>query len=88
MAVAGCTLIGPDFKRPSAPIAAKWSATNDANIDTGYAEYRRRWRVFNDADLTRLIRLAYPNNLSLRVAGVRVLEAHAQLGIAVGEFYP
>src|SRR5262249_22343574 len=35
-----------------------------------------------------LINLAYQQNLTLRTAGVRVLEARAQLGEAIGEFYP
>lgn len=38
--------------------------------------------------LDRLINRAYQENLPLRVAGVRVLEAQAQLGIAVGGLYP
>jgi outer membrane protein TolC len=37
--------------------------------------------------LDRLIGAAYRQNLPLRVAGVRVLEARAQLGV-VGELYP
>ena len=32
--------------------------------------------------------MAYAQNLPLRIAGVRVFEARALLGIAVGEFYP
>ena len=44
--------------------------------------------MFNDPRLTRLIQLAYQQNLTLRTAGVRVLEARARLGIAIGEFYP
>jgi outer membrane protein TolC len=44
--------------------------------------------VFNDPVLLRLIELAYEQNLTLRTAGVRVLEARAQLGIAIGEIYP
>ena len=89
LAMAGCALIGPDFKRPRAPIATKWSATDDTSLDgTSYGDYHEWWTVFNDADLTRLVEIAYQDNLSLRVAGVRVLEARAQLGIAIGEFYP
>src|SRR5271168_1975465 len=88
IAIAGCMLVGPDFRRPSSPIAAKWNEAGDAHLITSYAEYRDWWTVFNDADLTHLVGLAYQNNLSLRQAGVRVLEARAQLGIAIGEFYP
>ena len=38
--------------------------------------------------LDRLIELAYQNNPDLKIAGLRVLEARAQLGIAVGTPYP
>jgi NodT family efflux transporter outer membrane factor (OMF) lipoprotein len=86
--IAGCMLVGPDFRRPRAPVAAKWNEAADAHLDTSYADYRDWWTIFNDADLTRLVGLAYQNNLSLREAGVRVLETRAQLGIAIGEFYP
>jgi NodT family efflux transporter outer membrane factor (OMF) lipoprotein len=88
VSIASCTLIGPDFKRPAAPIAAKWSDTSDSRVDNGYADFPDWWNVFNDPDLTRLIGLAYRDNLTLRAAGLRVLEARAQLGVAIGEFYP
>lgn len=88
IAIAGCMLVGPDFRRPSAPIADKWNEAGDPQLITSYPKYRDWWTVFNDADLTHLVGLAYQNNLSLRQAGVRVLEARAQLGIAIGEFYP
>ena len=38
--------------------------------------------------LDRLIALAYHNNPDLKIAGLRVLEARAQLGIAAGTPYP
>src|SRR5579872_2216088 len=82
----GCMLIGPDFKRPPAPLASKWNDSNDADVNNGIIKDRDWWTIFNDADLNRLVGVAYQNNLSLREAGVRVLEARAQLGIAIGEF--
>jgi NodT family efflux transporter outer membrane factor (OMF) lipoprotein len=88
LVIAGCMLVGPDFRRPRAPTAARWNEAGDAHLDTSYADYRDWWTVFNDSDLTQLVGLAYQNNLSLRQAGVRVLEARAQLGIAIGEIYP
>ena len=57
-------------------------------MDFTASEHRDWWAVFNDPTLTRLIQLAYQQNLTLRTAGVRVLEARARLGIAIGEFYP
>ncbi len=38
--------------------------------------------------LNRLIKTAYANNLSLQVAGVRILQARAQLNYAVGNLFP
>jgi NodT family efflux transporter outer membrane factor (OMF) lipoprotein len=44
--------------------------------------------VFNDPRLESLICFAYQQNLSLRVAGCRVLEARAQMAIDTGNLFP
>ena len=46
------------------------------------------WAVFKDPVLDSLICYAYRQNLSLRVAGCRVLEARAQMAIDVGNLFP
>jgi NodT family efflux transporter outer membrane factor (OMF) lipoprotein len=81
-------LVGPDFSSPSAPIAEKWLEAGNPSVDTRNQEYRDWWTVFHDPVLNRLIETAYNQNLSLVSAGTRVLEARAQLGVAIGEFYP
>ena len=43
---------------------------------------------FNDPALDRLIEVAYRQNLPLQIAGLRILEARAQLGIAHGQQWP
>ncbi len=86
--LSGCTKVGPDFVRPEAKVLPKWIEAQDRRINGGAADYRAWWRVFDDAVLNRLIDTSYRQNLSLRVAGVRVLEARAQLGIAIGGFFP
>ena len=53
-----------------------------------FPHYNKWWTVFHDPILENLIRTAYRQNLPLRIAGVRVLEARALLGVVVGEFYP
>jgi NodT family efflux transporter outer membrane factor (OMF) lipoprotein len=83
----GC-MLGPDFQRPPAPVAANWTQSRNSAVDSKRQDYRNWWTVFDDPVLTRLIGLAYRQNLDLRTAGVRVLEARAQLGVAIGEFYP
>jgi NodT family efflux transporter outer membrane factor (OMF) lipoprotein len=46
------------------------------------------WAVFNDPALDQLICFAYQQNLTLREAGFRILQARAQVGIAVGNVFP
>jgi NodT family efflux transporter outer membrane factor (OMF) lipoprotein len=81
-------MIGPDYKTPHASVATKWQEASDPAVDTSRQEYADWWSVFNDPVLTRLVDIAYEQNLTLRTAGVRVLQARAQLGVAIGELYP
>jgi NodT family efflux transporter outer membrane factor (OMF) lipoprotein len=84
----GCALVGPDFQPPETEVLQNWQETDNPRVTSAPAEYRDWWRVFSDPVLDRLIDLAYRENLTLRIAGLRVLEARAQLGIAVGDLYP
>ena len=84
----GCFKVGPNYGRPATKVAETWLEAGDQRVKTEPAEYRYWWQAFQDPDLDRLIDIAYRENLSLRIAGVRVLEARAQLGIAVGLLFP
>jgi NodT family efflux transporter outer membrane factor (OMF) lipoprotein len=83
----GC-LVGPDFAEPAAPAADKWLEASNPSVKSDRQEYEQWWTVYNDPVLNRLTETAYNQNLSLVSAGTRVLEARAQLGVAIGEFYP
>lgn len=85
--LAGCE-VGPDFMRPTAPLAGNWLEAANASVHTDHQDDEQWWSVFHDPTLDRLIDIAYHQNLTLMEAGTRVLEARAELGIAVGEFYP
>jgi NodT family efflux transporter outer membrane factor (OMF) lipoprotein len=85
---AGCTKVGPNYVRPETSVSPNWLDAQDARLETYSAQYGAWWEVFNDPILNRLIERAYHDNLSLKIAGVRVLEARAQLGITVGFLYP
>ncbi|MFQ5937352.1 MAG: TolC family protein, partial [Acidiferrobacterales bacterium] len=86
--LAGCTTVGPDYKKPSTEAEQQWMEVDDPRIDNEPAEHPEWWTVFNDPVLNKLIDMAREQNLTLRSAGIRVLEARAQLGIAVGSKYP
>lgn len=79
--------VGPNYKEPKKPIAAHWPQKN-ATIKEASFKDTKWWQVFHDPVLTSLIYQGYHNNLSVQVAGVRVLQARAQLAQAVGELYP
>lgn len=83
-----CTMVGPDYVRPPAPTAANWMETNEPAVKHEPAEVSTWWTVFNDPVLNTLVETAYRQNPSLRTVGVRVLEAQAQKGIAIGELFP
>src|SRR5262245_51472489 len=85
-ALGGCA-VGPDFKRPKVKIAPNWS-TADPRIQTRTATDAMWWASFEDPVLNQLVEEAYQQNLPLQVAGLRIVEARAQLGIATGEIFP
>ena len=84
----GCTKVGPDYVRPEVKVADAWLESADSRLKSEAVENRLWWQVFQDPVLDQLIAAAYRENLDLRQAGVRILEAQAQLGVAVGRFFP
>jgi len=92
---AGCTMVGPDFVEPKAPVADKFVAVDgsDQAVKNEPAPQVKEdltdwWTVFNDPVLNQLVDVAYKQNLSLVSAGSRVLAARAELGIATGDLFP
>ncbi len=84
----GCSMVGPDFVKPTAPLLDDWTGTQAPGLSSGQTDDTDWWHVFNDPVLDNLIQKAYAQNPSLQVAGIRIYEARAQLGIAVGSLYP
>jgi NodT family efflux transporter outer membrane factor (OMF) lipoprotein len=85
----GCAKVGPDFAKPESAVMAEWLETERyPQVSTKADHYKDWWRSFNDPVLDNLIQTAYRQNLPLRIAGVRVLDARAQLGVVVGQLYP
>jgi NodT family efflux transporter outer membrane factor (OMF) lipoprotein len=65
-----------------------WIDASDTRVRQESDDLSNWWKVFKDPVLDSLVCRAYQQNLSLREAGTRVLQARAQLGIAVGNFFP
>lgn len=86
MALAGC-MVGPDYSTPATDVNAAWDSP------AGWSERPTAtellwWERFNDPTLSALVKSAYQSNLDARLAGLRVIEARAARGIAVGRFFP
>ncbi|MCC6679171.1 MAG: efflux transporter outer membrane subunit [Phycisphaerales bacterium] len=86
----GCE-VGPEYAEPGAEVNGGWLGGSGGGaegvVDEGGVN-ERWWEGFNDAGLTALVGMAYRENLTLRSAGLRVIEARARRGIAVGRFFP
>ena len=81
-------LVGPNYCPPQAPVAQDWIDADDKRVRTDCDDLSHWWTVFNDPDLEGLIHCAYAQNLTLREAGCRVLQARAQLGLTTGRLFP
>ena len=80
--------VGPEYRKPAAPVADDWIDEDDQRINSNPAQTQDWWTVFGDPILNRLVQSAYGQNLTLREAGLRVLEARANRGVAVGNLFP
>jgi NodT family efflux transporter outer membrane factor (OMF) lipoprotein len=81
-------MVGPDYEPPTPPLAEQYREPTGAEVTAATTESRDWWKLFADPALDALVARAYSGNRTLRSAGVRVLEAQASRGIAVGNLYP
>jgi multidrug efflux system outer membrane protein len=93
--IAGCH-VGPNYKRPALDVPGGYRQTlapavtvDVASTSSNSSIADQKWpSVFDDPTLQRLIETALANNLDLRIAAKRVLEAQAQVGIARSQQLP
>jgi len=89
----GCTTLGPNFSAPQMPSLQGWSGgawRTLAEEAPRHAQPRDDdwWRQFGDPVLDQLVAEAQRLNPGVRTAGLRIMEARAQLGIAGSGLYP
>jgi NodT family efflux transporter outer membrane factor (OMF) lipoprotein len=92
LTLSACTTLGPDYQEPEVKWLKEWQPTLYGQVDAVGVQKAQDlsfwWRLFDDLALSQLVDIAKRENLSLRVAGLRVLESRAQLGIAGSALYP
>jgi NodT family efflux transporter outer membrane factor (OMF) lipoprotein len=91
--LAACT-VGPDYSPPEWLSPGSWFARKGEPIppepSVAVAEPIDPdwWKLFKDPQLTNLERRVVAENLDVRVAGVRIVESRAQLGIVGAAQFP
>lgn len=89
LALGGCA-VGPDYKKPDAPIAQAWKAEpgwqagnpRDGELKGAW------WEVFSDPELNALQEQALKNGQTMVIAQARVDQARAQANVANSAFFP
>ena len=85
----GCITLGPDYSRPEAALDSNWQEAGNSLITDKKPVDPQWWKAaFHEPELDQLIETALQQNLSLRSAGLRVLQSQQQLAIAVGNQFP
>jgi multidrug efflux system outer membrane protein len=83
--------VGPNYKRPIVAVPSSYrgiALEQGAQTQTAPLGDQKWSDIFQDEQLRALIRTAFAQNYDLRIAGSRVLEAHAQLGITRADQFP
>ncbi len=80
--------VGPNYRPPSVYISKQWIEADRLHTEENPDLLRHWWIVFQDPTLSELVDRAYRQNLSLREAGFRILQARAARAITAGELFP
>ena len=80
--------VGPNYCKPAGPVSEHWIDYADSRVISQPQNNWAWWSTFNDPILNELIQAASQQNLTLRQAGFRVMEARALDAYARGNLFP
>lgn len=85
----GCK-VGPEYQRPFDHhyLEASWSQAPNPRLTGQPLDISQWWDHFDDPQLNHLVEMAVVDNLGLKEAGKRVLEAQALRKVAAGSLFP
>jgi NodT family efflux transporter outer membrane factor (OMF) lipoprotein len=81
-------MVGPNYKTPQSSVAPAYLPAPGVAEGPLNAADAYWWKIFQDPVLDGLVESAYQNNLTLQLAGARVLQARAQLNQSIGNLFP
>jgi NodT family efflux transporter outer membrane factor (OMF) lipoprotein len=86
--LAGCYPVGPNFKAPKTATQESWTEQSP-HITLGQdIEIGQWWKNYQEDTLNDLVDLALVENYNLEAAAYRIFAARANLGFAIGEWFP
>jgi NodT family efflux transporter outer membrane factor (OMF) lipoprotein len=79
----GCKAVGPDYEKPETEtkLPTEFKTPPDPAFQPGTEGLEKWWEVFQDPQLTDLVRRAAEQNLDVRIAIARVNESRARIGV-------
>jgi len=84
----GCWAVGPDYRKEDPPVPARFASLGEGAGAAPAALLDTWWKVFDDPLLDSLMGRLESNNLDLRIASARLMQARAQAGVASSAFLP
>ena len=92
MCLSSCAVLGPEYTEPKVDWLDEWRTDLYGQIGSDHKQKKIDlqfwWELFDDEVLNHLIAIAKNENPSIRIAGLRILESRAALGIAGSSLYP
>ncbi|MAI72310.1 MAG: transporter [Rhodopirellula sp.] len=80
--------VGPNYAKPVAPVAGSWIDNYDEQLKDELPNYADWWTTFNDPILNGLMEDVAQQNLTLKSAGLRVMQARYVRDITAGSMFP
>lgn len=80
--------VGPNYTPPEAKVTSEWIDADSPALVPKRGEVVDWWKGFDDPVLEQLILAAYQQNLSLRAASLRILQAREQLALTRRNQFP
>ncbi len=80
--------VGPNYSPVGATVAESWIDASDPRLRGSEVDNACWWTAFGDPTLNQLVTDASRQNLTLKMAGCRILQARAECGIAEGNLFP
>lgn len=88
LSLSGCIHVGPNFKSPETPYQESWTEQSPRIAMGQDLEIGPWWHNYEDETLNALIEYSLHQNYTLEAAAYKIIAARANLGFAIGEYFP